>query len=405
MPSSLIESTSVLLKIAILLPEFPDVGWRWRVQQLAVALMKEGAPDGTPIEIAIGLPRLPENEWRRQEAEIRSGAPGVVVRHLGWERVETDLALRMYPKCTADVDGIPGLVLPRDWGWNFVDCDAWIVCADPAAGAILPLKPTAYFVRDLAARYVPEAFAGGLHGPYWERQTHAFRMWRQSPCVFTTNAATVPDISSYAGVRRDRIVVSSQLQPSPVVQPLRSDDRTLLWIAEPDARHDLTSALEGLRLFQAEGGNLNIIVAGEAAYGFDPVEGQAALASVPTRSRRSTLNMQFETVAGEGDMRRLLKRSGMIWSSALADGDNEGLLRAKQAGVSFVGLRYPQNETLAKTLGVPAIFYDRPEAGAIADALNQAANAWGTMKPSHGSVGEPKAWSRVIERIWSEARD
>lgn len=366
--------------------------------------MEEGTPTGDPVEIAVGLPRLPENEWRRQEAEIRAGAPGVVVRHLGWERVETDLAMRMYPGCKADVESIPGLALPRDWGWNFVDCDAWIICANPATGAILPLKPTAYYVRDLAARYVPEAFAGGLDSAYWERQTHAFRMWRQSPCVFTTNAETVSDISSYAGVRRDRIVVAPPLCPAPRIASA-PEGGSLVWLAEPDARHDLTAALEGLRLFQAEGGALQVIAAGEAAYGFDPVEGQAALAGVPTRSRRSTLDMQFETVSGERDLGRLLGRATAVWSSAVADGENDGLLRAHQAGVPFVGLRYPQNERLAESLGVQAIFYDEPEPDAISDALHRLAALDVDRSTRTGPKTEPKGWSRVIERLWSDLRD
>lgn len=393
------------MKIAILLPELTDIGWRWRARQLAKALIAEGTPNREPVEIAIGLPRLPEDDWRRQEEEIRADLPGVVVRHLGWERVPTDLAQRMYPNCRADLDGISNVVLPRDWGWNFVDCDAWIVCANPGMGAILPIRPTAYYVRDLAARYVPEAFASGLDGPYWERQNFAFRMWRQSPCVFTTSPATVSDISSYAGVRRDRIVVAPVLYPEPATASSNRDGGDLLWLAEPDPRHDLLAALEGLRLYQAEGGPLDVTVVGEGAYGFDPVEGQAALAAIPTRSRRSTLKMQFETVTGERDLGRLLGRASFVWSSALADGENEGMLRAHQAGVPFVGLRYPQSENLAASLGVHAVFYDEPEPWAISDALH-GLSAHRPLRPTRAKPKtEPRGWSRVIERIWGDVRD
>lgn len=389
------------MKIAILLPENPDLGWRWRAQQLAAALMAETDPGGGPIEVAVGLPRMVEPEWRRQEAEIRDGAPGVVVRHLGWERVATDLAQRMYPACKGDLERIGDVALPRDWGWNFVDCDAWIVCANAGMGAVMPLKPTAYYVRDLAARYVPEAFADGINSVYWVRQTMAFRLWRQSPCVFTTDTATANDIASYAGVRRDRIVQVPQLRPAAIVAPARgpATESSMLWLAEPDARHNLSAALEGLRLYQAEGGAMKTIVAGEAAHGFDPAEGQPTLAAVPTRSRRSTLNMAFETVSGERDLSRVLGRIDLVWSSALADGENDGLLRAAQAGVPFVGLRYPQSERLAEVLGVRATFYDTPDAGSIADALKTASVST-PMRAVAKAKPVPRAWASVVERLW-----
>lgn len=391
------------LKIAILLPEVADLGWRWRAQRIAAELMMETCPAGRPIEVALGLPRTDEITWRRQEAEILAGAPGVVVRHLGWERAPTDMAQRMFPDCRVDVEMSPDCALPRDWGWNFVDCDAWIVCASSGQGAVFPVKPTAYYVRDLAERYVPEAFADNINSLYWTRQAHSFRAMRQARSVIVTDPSTEDDVSGYAGVRRSRILQVSQVLPSfdrPKC-PSKLVRRTLLWLVEPNPQHDLTNALEGLRMFQADGGDFDVIVAGEGAFAFDPIEGQQALSSVPTRSRRPTTRMQFETVSNEADLQRVIARADWIWSSATAQAENEGLLRAASANLPFIGLRYPQNERLSKTLGVHAQLYGGSGPHEIADALAAAAEFdLSLTATSERSAPRRSGWLSVVECLW-----
>jgi len=379
------------------------MGWRWRAKELARSLRQTGAPDGGEITVAIGLPREAEAEWRRKEAEMLTEDGGVVVRHLGWERVEPAMAQRMFPDLKASLDDIPDVALPRDWGWNFVDCDAWIICADAPQGAVAPLKPVAYYVRDLAQRYVPAAFASGLDHIFWRRQDHAFRLWRQAECVFSTQPATNDDVSGYAGVRRDRIVIAPQLKPTPGNAPKRSAGAPidLLWLAEPYAGHDPAVALEAVRILRSEGEDAHITVCGEQAYGFDPEDGQLTLSGVPARARRAAETIACETVADERELARVLSRAKLLWSSALADGEAEGVLRAAQAGVPYVGLRYPQAERLVQDLGVKAFFYNRSEAGLIADALKQALSNAASAPASRPSMqDDTRDWSSVIERLW-----
>ncbi|WP_404418251.1 hypothetical protein [Brevundimonas vesicularis] len=391
------------MKIAILLPERPDLGWRWRAKELARSLRQTGAPDGSEITVAIGLPRESEADWRRKEAEMLTGDDGIVVRHLGWERVEPAMAERMFPDLKASLDDIPDVALPRDWGWNFVDCDAWIICADAAQGAVAPLKPVAYYVRDLAQRYVPTAFASGLDHIFWRRQDHAFRLWRQADCVFSSQAATNDDISGYAGVRRDRIVLSPQLKLDFRDASKHSSGAPidLLWVAEPYAGHDPAVALEAIRILRSEGEDAQITVCGEQAYGFDPEDGQLTLSATPARARRAAESIACETVSDERELARVLSRAKIVWSSALADGEPEGVLRAAQVGVPFVGLRYPQAERLVEALGVKAFFYDHSEAGLIADALKLALSSEHSAPRSSSSPkDEADDWSSVVERLW-----
>ena len=95
------------MKIAILLSERPDLGWLWRAKELAAALRQTGAPNGGEITVAIGLPRESEAEWRKKEAELLTEDSGVVVRHLGWERVEPAMAQRMFPDLKASRTTFP----------------------------------------------------------------------------------------------------------------------------------------------------------------------------------------------------------------------------------------------------------------------------------------------------------
>lgn len=388
------------MKIALLLPESADFGWRWRAAQYASHLMSLDDKSGSKIEVAIGLPRCDEEQWRLLEAELLTAAPGVIVRHLGWERVPTDVAQRMYPQCKAELCGIGTVTLPRDWGWNFVDCDAWIVFADPKLGAIYPVKPTAYYVKDLAVRYSPRSFAQSYDSEYWRVQDEAFRLWRQSPVVFANDPATIDDIVGYAGVRRMRTRLTS------ISLPLKSDGgslvaaRNIVWIAEPYIAHDPVAALEGLRIYQTEGGEFSTIVAGAEAFGFDPREGQATLGMVPIRSRRSMLDAEFETCPSDAAMRRVLRRASFVWSSAIADGENEGLLRAASQGLPFVGLKYPQSVRLAESLKVKAFFYDRSEPDLIADALHQATQYCLSEKQAATAKPGPGAdWSAVVQAL------
>lgn len=377
---------------------------------MAIALSRTTDPAGSPIEVVIGLPRLEEETWRRQEAELRAGWAGCVVRHLGWERVGADLAKRMYPKtANMDVDGIPDVMLPRDWGWNFVDCDAWIVLADARLGAVLPVKPTAYYVRDLAQRYVPSGFSSGVQDAFWTRQTEAFRMWRQSPCVFTTDAATATDITSYAGVRRDRVATVPFLPLEMDAVSSRGGGSTprVLWLAEPNARHDIAAAMDGLRLLFAEGAALKVIVAGEGAAAFGD-EARASLAGTPQRALSIVSRLEVETLTSEEDIQRLLRRVDLVWGSAVADGESEAMLRASQASLPFVGLDFPQNRRFAEHLGVRSSWYGASTASAIADALAEALASIGnaaagapTKSRSIRKRAGRTALSPVVERLWS----
>lgn len=391
------------MKIALLLPQGENFDHRWRAASLARSLETLTAPDGSKVEVIIGLPVASGEVWRNQEAALLRQAPFVTVRHLTWERVQTAVIERMYPDRQIDFTGVEEAVIPRDWGWNFMDCDGWIIFGDCGQGATPPLRPTAVLVRDLAARYVPQAFAQNIHDVFWARQLEALRMWRQALAVCVSDDATRSDAAGYGGIRADRLVKTPRLLPpenSAPETPRKPREFTLVWMPRMNPGHNIEAALEGLRKFLAgRASPARIIIAGDDARRFDPEEGDPAMAPLPAQLKRLAATLEYEACLSEDDLWDVLANADAIWSSALADGENEGLAWAARAGLPFVGMRYPQNETMAIELGVNAIFHDGPGSSAIAHALTAQSLSATRSKPSRCG-DEAGGWSEVVERLW-----
>jgi hypothetical protein len=361
------------MKIGILLPTDFDLGLLRRARRLSILIGQCAAEDGRSWSTAIGVPESSERRWRAIERDLREGNPRAVVRHLRWESISVAHARRMFANFpeTLDLEGIEEIVVPRDWGWNFQDCDAAIIFADPALGAVLPLVPTVNYCRDLAVRIVPEEFASSIDDPYWQRQTEAFRLWRQSR-VWTSDLDTTDDIVSYAGVRRGRV----SLAPSLLVAdgsppgPSNRDQSALAWLMSPSPVHDLENSARGLETYLSEGGRLKPVLVrdvvrdssgGGRAYPYGLPENLADLIyGLPSREVRS-----------EMELLRLCGRSGAIWSSRLAGGEGEAPLLAAQCGVPFLGVDFGTNRAALDGTEIAAKFYRLDDPLAVADALHE----------------------------------
>ena len=360
------------MKIGILLPPAFDLGLLRRARHLALLVGECSGSDGTRWSATIGLPEPSERRWRDIERQLRLGNNGTVVRHLRWEKVPVDNARRMFAGFPdhLDLENIDEVSVPRDWGWNFRDCDAVIIFGDPDLGAILPLGPTIFYCPDLAVRIVPEAFADSIEASYWERQTDAFRIWRQS-MVVTSDEATIDDIVSYAGVRRERIacIANPLNQASDRGEPsVGKDLQGLAWLMQPSPLHDLANAARGLQIYHSEGGLLQPFLVRDA------VRGQASPIDYPYGLGQDLAEFIYglpvQAVSSEGQLLRVLGRAGALWSSRVAGGEGEAALLAATVGASFLGADYAVNRTTAEAAGVTARLYSLDDPLAIADALH-----------------------------------
>lgn len=363
------------MKIAILLPDSLGVATLQRARTLIRLLRKATPLVGGPIELAVGLPLLPEAEWRTHEAMLKGEQEGVIVRHMQWEKVPSDHAQRMFVSFDAsfELSGIDEVSIPRDWGWNFSDCDFWINFADPDLGAVYPLKPVAHYCPDLAVRIAPFAFSKSIHDPYWKRQMAAFRMWRQRALVLTNDPYTVDDLVSYAGIRRDAIIRVPELLDGDLgsASNPKCNAKQLVWRMEPNELHSVQTAAEGLRIYLAEGGAMQPVIATESNLEiFEPPWLGKGIADIPIELRKLLADIPKERIRSHDGLMRLLARSAILWSSCVAGGEGYLIRCANRANMHFLGMEFPLQKDLVAQLGLPAILYKSQTPIEIASALH-----------------------------------
>jgi hypothetical protein len=394
------------VRIALLLPNSPGLSLVRRVTEIAAALAGARTAAGQPVEVTIGLPELPERRWRNFERSIRERVPSAVVRRTEWVRIPVQNARRMFTSLpeTLDLAGITEVAVPRDWGWNFQDCDLWLSFGELRLGAILPLRPTAHYCGDLAQRYVPKSITGSIHDPYWDLETEAFRIWRQG-LVVTSDEDTVVDIISYAGVRRERVeVVPDALDALPSLLEKKSerDAYSVLWLVDGNATDDLDNALDGLAAYYREGGLIDVIMAHDAAAPVNHHLGIAALVPDQLELYNGLQRLPYRTLP---ELERMFPRVGGIWSSRIAGGEAEHVQDSSRTGLPLVAPRYRLNERAVKRLGVPALLYDLDDPTAIADALHQLEKL---IDSNHGALVNPTmrlnedhglAWDFLVDRM------
>ncbi len=400
------------MKIAILMPEQVDVPALYRTRELVENIARSQPLCGAQVQLAIGIPEADEARWRAHEAYLLEGLEGVAVgRRLRWERVDPGNVSRMYMihQLQTSLHGLSSVIVPRDWGWNFADCDAWISLATPGQGAVLPIKPTAHYVTDLSARITPDAYANGRGDEYWTRELDAFTMWRRSAAVLCGDPETRVDLIGYAGVRGDQIMdVPNLSRGSPTLFETRSPirQRNWLWLTEANPRHATMAALKGIALYLSEGGAIMpTIVSGDiAAFDHGHVVNQLS-ADV-----REVLEELPRYALHEIPMlSRVLARGLGIWSSEVAGGEGFAMALAQRHRLPFVGQRYPLHERLAESAGKCVRLYDKAEPIAIADMLfdletNPPPPPPGDWSPASFPELRQQQFSFVVDRLMEFVR-
>ena len=401
------------MKIGILLPSHFDVASLCRVRELCRILLQSSPLEGGPIELAVGLPERPESEWRRHERRLREGMPEVIVRHLKWETVPAGNAVRMFAKhgLRLDLSGIHEVLVPRDWGWNFTDCDLWINFADTSMGAVLPLKPVAHYVSDLAMRIVPYSFGAGVDDPFWQRQVDSFRLWRQGALVTVTDQWTADDVVGYAGVRRENVVQLPSLSFSDEPLP-HLPERELggwIWTIEANPRFDIRNALAGLQIYVREGGTHLPTIACQNAAPFSPGSHHPVFAGWDASALDLWSELEIVAYPDFRTLSRLLNRAQLLWSSEIAGGDGFSLALAARHGLRFLGMDFPAHRQLAEKCGHSIALYAESDPLLIADALH----AMEALGPSQSQpLGAPESpairrqqYGFLIDRLLERVRD
>lgn len=360
------------LKLAILLPDQIDRRVLRRAAEMAAALSEACDSTGRATEVVIGLAERDERRWREHEAVLRTRVPSLIVRHLEWTSIPVANAQRMFSDLpnTFELLGFEDILVPRDWGWNFRDCDAWISMVRSDHGPILPLRPIAHFCTGLPERYVPELIAPSIHDPLWDRQTNTFRIWRKG-LVVTSDPLSVPDLMSFAGVRKERIEVIPDLLaalPAPGTSPAKRDDHLVFWLLRGNALDDLRNSLAGLDAYYREGGKLEVVVLSETHAQYASHPGYAGL---PYDHQYLFQNLEHITFHNQAELERILPQAAYLWSSEQAGGESDALYDAQRAECMFLGPDLDFISDNVEELGVKASLYPPNSPTALADAFHQ----------------------------------
>lgn len=364
-----------ILKVATLVADHSVEGLA-RVRAIIEAVL-EAKPlgfDGT--EVVVGLAPHGERWWQEQARLLSEGLPRVSVRRLSWERVLADNVTRMFEPLglPVSVDGIERATLPRDWGANFLDCGCWLVIGNVGIGGVYPARPTAVYCNDLAQRRIPWAYANSMQAPFWNDQISAFRLWRQSSAVVTSNPTTASDLVSYAGVAPEKVIeLLSPLDCEPQIpmERLRRARDELLVRFEPDLRYACETVLCGLHLYQTEGGRLQPVLATEI-----PSEALGSKSNIdqivglPDQVRKVLEDARFERLTSFNDWSRLLAQHECVWLPREHGGDGLSLRRVLRSGARALCADTLVHRHAHSLVGGAAIFYKGSSASEIADALH-----------------------------------
>ena len=361
------------MKIAVLLPNDYDRTTVLKARALVKATLRARPLGGARLRVVVGLPQGDETAWRRNEAEFKAVGREVTVRHLLWESVAADNADRMFSDFRRPyvLHGLERVVLPRDWGTNFTDCDYWFSLAHPGQGALYALRPTAHFCGDLDMRRHPGAFAKSIDAPFWREQEKAFSLWRSGGVVVTSGAANAADVTAYAGVHPDSVIqIPSLFDPPPSLDTTEAErlPRRLLWLVEPNMAYDLEAAAEGLRIYRAEGGQLEPLILCETMpQAFGKGSNVMDVVALSGLTRSFLAKLPIEQLISTPVFRRLCTRSSFLWSSRLVGGEGLAAREALAYGLHVLTPRANATQDVAANGALH--FYEAGNAENIENAL------------------------------------
>jgi hypothetical protein len=375
-------------KIALLLPPEADWRWLWRAQAFREVIEALGRrQDVGPLDLIVGIPDECRASWDHAVA-IDSAARPFKTRHLRWDYVPHAQVEQVYPDLIP-LPGVDQLAVPRDGGWNFADCDLWIVAGDHRIGGVAQLRPTIFYCRDIATRYEPDTMPSDHAHGAWRRQLDSFLSWRGALGVITAHAHTAGDLNSYAGVRRASIFLAPPLwatlaSPAPQ-RPLGPSD-ALVWFTEPGPEYNNGEVIDALSDYMERGGRRPIIVASQNPDQFNPRRG----AVTPFKSALSAnlellTRVSFAKIRSLEDVGELLTPGRAVLYSRSFDGEPEFAAWSLERGLPIACLRTPYTEDLASR-GPSAFLYERGSPRHISQALSRLES---TASPVERRVDDP----------------
>lgn len=390
-------------KIAILLPPEADLGYIWRARAFANSLVAFSS-NTAPIQVIIGLPDGCVNLEKNAD-RFRAISSLVTVRRMTWEILDASTVARMHDMDEVGPPGVEQLRLPRDAGWSFRDCDLWLLCPSLSMGAVAEVIPSVVYCRDLSQRYVPRLVGQDRNDPAWDRMVDGFRDWRRRNCILASSYKTLGDLSSFAGVRAENChKLPSMWNYFRVggLGPQTGSRNHILILCDAGPRHDILFAIEAYVHYLQAGGTLDLVIAGPNAKILNPGRDSDHPIAQALDAYRSTTKdkVHFENISDDDDLIRLIHRSGVIWSTAITEGEPDALALAAHAELPFIGCDFPALRELADELKLSPALYQPGDAQVIAGLLVQTVkNRLSVGKLNTGKTEMYKAMAKVKHLI------
>jgi hypothetical protein len=402
-------------RIAILLPSEWRGGMLRNAWALASLLVSETWPRIGDLEVVVGLRSHGPYDWPALEREYQA-LGRASVRRMDWQSWPVASLRTVF----GPLPEIPGAItecsFPRDYGQDFLDCDAWIVFGR-LEGFVLPVRPVAVYCADQIERYVPEVISSSDEERMRKLQLYTQLGWRQACCVFSTTPHTVTDAVSYAGVRQERaLLVPTLVDPicdPPPVAEAGDTEPYILWITNASAHKNHQVAVDALKIYYTElGGDLSVVIAGPQTNLFLPGSGADYPACLIVRAAAET--MPHLRVAGEvsnAAYLRLVSKATVVWHNVIVDNGTFVAFDAARADRHFVSSDYPQMRYLCGRYGVDAMWYPSLDPRAAALALLEAGRRVNAkIRPQHELRSDAPevrrtAYGTLLDTLFAKVHD
>jgi glycosyltransferase involved in cell wall biosynthesis len=398
-------------KIALLLANQWRGGMLRNAWALARLIARYDWPGIGSVEVVVGLVSQ-GCEWPLLRDKFGALESGVSVRRMTWQM----RSVAGLPKILAHLAELPidQCSIPRDhYGYDFLDCDGWIVFSSSVEGFVVPARPIAVYCPDLIQRYVREVV--GVDENIWARQSETHLTWRRARCVFATTPQTRTDAVSYAGVaRRHALLVPTLVDPigdNAQLHDCGASEPYILWITNSTPHKNHKMAMEALRSYYADfGGTLPVVVAGADTGGLAPGSGADSAAARALRGATDVLpHLRFAGEVTNPAYLRLVSGAAVVWHNVIIDNGTFVAFDAARAGRHFVSSDYPQMRYLCERYGVAALWHPAWDPKAAAVALIEAGRrAAARNDPGHSLRQDSEeerraAYGRVLTMLLGDA--
>lgn len=374
-----IETSVKQKKIAVILPESYLGGVLDYTIRLAKCLVKGAAELNDNITVVVAHPDNSVYEEKDYFRDLKK--LGVILRTFSWTEKSPDWMWQSYQLMGVPDEYAEPCFVINDGINLFEDCDYLIFTADRVPGTVFTTRPFAVVAHDYIQRYCPEIFGAYYEHPY-------INFVRKADAVLTTTPATAGDVTQYAGVKKENVILTplmfdlltaSEETGEEIPRELQND--FFLWSTNSAPHKNHKKALLALSDYYSKGGKLRCVITGVNTKLFDVRMTEKKLGTdninpyvSEIRKIISSDSMLKKNLIVKGNLPKtqyinVLRRAKFVFHPGYADNGNGTAIDAASLGVPTVCSDYPAMRYISEYVGLNAHFFDPFDIDSISQAL------------------------------------